>query len=170
MNKYMATLSFDDDSASHDDLCSLGKEVQDEQLICMRSYWGGNIVVGSSSNIIDGANGVSLATSTSQVTPKPFSSAIRKICENNCDSAEDAYELLWEYIEDISPKVSELDKIKKHSKQLEDGFASKTNELNETTTKFQELKIEVDKLDPISSESLDKQNVKAKKKDCQLRK
>ena len=44
----------------------------------------------------------------------------------------------------------------------------KTNELNEMTTKFQELKIVVDKLDPISSESLDKQNAKAKKKIANL--
>ena len=58
----------------------------------MRSYWGEYIIIRSSSNIIAAANGVGLATSTSQVIPKSFSSAIRKICKNNCDSAEDAYE------------------------------------------------------------------------------
>ena len=75
-----------------------------------------------------------------------------------------------DYLEEIGPKVAELNKLKKHSKQLEDNLASKNNELNEMTTMFQELRSVDDKFETTSSESLDKQYSKAKKKDCQLRK
>ena len=68
-----------------------------------------------------------------------------------------------DYIENIYPKVAECDKFKKLSKQLENDLASKIDELNEMTTKFQDLKVVVDKGDTIYVESLDKQNDKTKK-------
>ena len=40
-------------------------------------------------------NDVSLVASTSQVIPKSYSLAIRKLCEKNYESADDAYELLF---------------------------------------------------------------------------
>ena len=60
-------------------------------------------------------------------------------------------------------KLLNLINLRNHSKQLENKLASKIDELNKMTTKFQKLKVVVDKGDTISAESLNKQNAKTKK-------
>ena len=157
----MAEMYSNEESAYQDDDCSLEKEDQDQPIICMRSNCEEDITCEASSNI-DDPNDVSLVASVSQVIPKSYSLAIRKLCEKNCESADEAYELLLDYIENIYPKVVECDKFEKLSKQLENKLARKINELNEMTTKFQKLKVVVGKGDTISAESLNKQNAKSK--------